>query len=212
MARLNPEQRKEAESIADNTARRRRKQPAVENISNIPDRATTDDAGRVSGGLGRQKLKFQTLTEAEQATNSTDSRVLASGETNPERAVDGINIKRNAVGGDHINNGVVGDAHINGRLAKTSVPSDAAYKVNGRVPASDLNVAGLSDKSANDDGKAVDLKSYKGRNEAVDGALSRKAGKREVGDLKETVSQKFGRQATEDKIRGMVKPGSLKKQ
>jgi len=64
---------------------------------NIPDRGTLDARGESFTGLDRMKVKALTLTEAEQASNSTDGRVLASGSTNPERAVDTAHIKDSAV-------------------------------------------------------------------------------------------------------------------
>ena len=96
--------------------------------------------------IAAASLEEQSITEAEQATNSTDSRVLASGTTNAERAVDSNHIKdgsvtrakipTNAVSGNELAPGSVADAHISGTLGKNKLPNDVNY---GRVRAADLD-------------------------------------------------------------------------
>ncbi len=61
---------------------------------------------------GTPELAANAATTAKIATNAVTSVELASGPNNPDRAVDGNNIKT----------GVIGDAHINGRLSGTSLP------------------------------------------------------------------------------------------
>ncbi len=151
---------------------------------------------------GTPELAADAVTNPKLATNSTDSRALASGATNAERAV----------GANNIQTGVIKDEHVSGRFAKTSVPGDTAYKVNGKVPASDLNVAGLGSNPTNDEGKAVDIKSFGDYRAAAGAKISKKADKNDLNVLAKTVSNKYGENDTIRKIKKMVKPGSLRQE
>jgi hypothetical protein len=59
----------------------------------VPARNTQAADGTTFSGLPANRIAALALTEAEQATNSTNDRVLASGSTNPERAVDTAHTK-----------------------------------------------------------------------------------------------------------------------
>jgi len=116
---------------------------------NVPDRGTLDARGESFTGLDRLKVKALTLTEAEQATNSTDGRVLASGSTNPERAVDTAHIKdgaitrpkipANTISESELAPGSVAGGHIKGKLGKSVLDLDLG-NIDGK-----LNIGTKSD-------------------------------------------------------------------
>ncbi len=71
----------------------------------LPARGANDPAGGAYDGIPHNRLKFQDLTNDEQATNSTDDRVLASSTTsNAGRAVGASHIKQNPHGVDPLGN------------------------------------------------------------------------------------------------------------
>lgn len=87
----------------------------------IPDRDELDYFGNTFAGLSRMKLEFRGLTDQEQATNSTDSRVLAS-----HASIDGQRaVTRNAVQ-DKIINVAKLDDNLNG--------------LNGKIPDGEINM------------------------------------------------------------------------
>ncbi len=135
---LGPEERRQAERAI----RRHRAEPGVVRVASVPVRGTPDRYGDEFPGLPRNRLAFRTLTEEEQATNSTDGRVLASGDTNAQRAVDTPHIKDNAntnrtlatdaVDGRVLKNSEVEGRHIKGRLGPGAVPT--LGDMDGSVP------------------------------------------------------------------------------
>jgi hypothetical protein len=103
----------------------------------VPDRGEEDtDSREVFTGFTRMKIAALTLTQAEQATNSTDGRVLASGSTNAERAVDSAHIKDNALLSRMINGGKWGKADLPGDVhyGKVKAASDIDYGEGRPIP------------------------------------------------------------------------------
>lgn len=76
-------------------------------VSSLPQRGATDADGNVFNGLPPNRL----------AVNAADDVVLASGNTNAERAV----------GGNHIKTSSIGDAHVNGRFGAGVLPTNTNF-------------------------------------------------------------------------------------
>lgn len=121
--------------------RRERAEPVIENLTNIPNRDTLDARGRLSTGLDRRKLKFQVLTDEEQASNTTTGRVLASQahENDPFSGSNNTKDASRAVSGDHVKVKALDGYHAkdNAWGART-IASVNASSISGTVPAGNL--------------------------------------------------------------------------
>lgn len=111
--------------------RAHRAQRAIENLHNIPDRGTLDDYDRPSEGLGRKKLAYRVLTEEEQDTNSTDSRVLASHTSNDAlRAIGPDHQKTDSTDGRILAPAALAKQHFKGGLGNDAARLPDGVRVN----------------------------------------------------------------------------------
>lgn len=172
---------------------RRRPKPGSVVVASIPARGSLDDEGNAFDGLPANRIKAQTLTQEEQATNSTDSRVLASGATNADKAV----------GTEHVQ---IGAAH-----KKWFGAGDTPDLPDGmRVSSGKINVAGLDPNPNTDAGKAVDLATYKGKMDDLGKVIASRATKKELGDLGKKVNVKTGPADVNRILKKRLKPSAFK--
>lgn len=143
-------------------------------VDKMPARNDLDPAGSPFLGLPANRLKFQDISEAEQVSNSTTNRVLATfphidtgppngyfgaGNTNQDadRAVSGAAIRTKTIDGYHIKDNAFGDRVIAGMdVDKLLGPVDNRHLANGldggklaknSVPSD--NIAGLHGSKIN---------------------------------------------------------------
>lgn len=132
-------------------AKRHRSAPKIVNAASIPARDETDAYGNPFLGIPPDRLKEFGITQAEQATNSTTNRVLASSpSTNADRAVDTDSIKDDAVKKRTIPNGEVDNDLLAGTSVSTGKLQDKSA-TGAKIASSGHGVEPLGNANVNDD-------------------------------------------------------------